>query len=97
MGGGSGALLEVRRTPLDLFLESFELKQKTELIQISIQMRIYTVGGKANALPSAPDESAFDKIKKEILLIKKGSLQRRSRLPLKPIYRLGTSTLTYHQ
>jgi hypothetical protein len=36
MGGGSGALLKVQRTPLDLFPESFELKQKGELVQISI-------------------------------------------------------------
>jgi hypothetical protein len=36
MGGGSEVLLEVQRTPLDLFLESFELKQKVELVQISI-------------------------------------------------------------
>jgi hypothetical protein len=44
MGGGFGALLEVRRTPVDLFLESFELKQKAELVQISIQTHINTVG-----------------------------------------------------
>jgi hypothetical protein len=36
MGGGSGALLKVQRTPLDLFPESFELKQKAELVPISI-------------------------------------------------------------
>jgi hypothetical protein len=46
MGRGSGALLEIRRTPLDLFPESFELKQKAELVQISIQTQINTVGGK---------------------------------------------------
>jgi hypothetical protein len=44
MGGGFGALLEVRRTLVDLFLESFELKQKAELVQISIQTHINTVG-----------------------------------------------------
>jgi hypothetical protein len=32
MGGGSRALLEVWRTPLDLFPESLELKQKAELV-----------------------------------------------------------------
>jgi hypothetical protein len=36
MGGGSEALLEVWRAPLDLFSESFEYKKKTELVQISI-------------------------------------------------------------
>jgi hypothetical protein len=61
MGGGSEALLEVWRAPLDLFLESFEYKKKTELVQISIQMRIYVVGGRADALPSAPSESVFRK------------------------------------
>jgi hypothetical protein len=61
MGGGSEALLEVWRAPLDLFLESFEYKNKTELVQISIQMRIYVVGGRADALPSAPSESVFRK------------------------------------
>jgi hypothetical protein len=59
MGGGSGALLEVWRTPLDLFSESFEYKKKTELVQISIQMRIYAIGGRADALSSAPGESVF--------------------------------------
>jgi hypothetical protein len=37
MGGDSGVILEVRRTPLDLFSESFELKEKAELDQIMIQ------------------------------------------------------------
>jgi hypothetical protein len=59
MGGGSEALLEVWRAPFDLFLESFEYKKKTELVQISIQMRIYAVGGRADALPSAPAELVF--------------------------------------
>jgi hypothetical protein len=30
-----------------------------ELAQISIQMQIYVVGGRADALPSTPGESAF--------------------------------------
>jgi hypothetical protein len=34
MGGGSEALLEVWRAPLDLFSKSFEYKKKTELVQI---------------------------------------------------------------
>jgi hypothetical protein len=59
MGGGSEALLEVWRASLDLFSESFEYKKKTELVQISIQMRVYAVGGRANALPSVPGESVF--------------------------------------
>jgi hypothetical protein len=44
---------------LDLFSESFELKQKAELVQISIQTRIDTIGERINALPSTPSESAF--------------------------------------
>jgi hypothetical protein len=44
---------------LDLFSESFELKQKAELVQISIQTQINTVGGRTDVLPSAPGESAF--------------------------------------
>jgi hypothetical protein len=59
MGGGSGALLEVRRTPLDLFSESFKFKKKPELVQISIQTRIDTVGERAEVLPSAPGELVF--------------------------------------
>jgi hypothetical protein len=59
MGGGFGALLEVQRTPLDLFPESFELKQKVELVQILIQTQIDTVGERTDALPSAPGKSAF--------------------------------------
>jgi hypothetical protein len=43
MGGGSEALLEVWRVPLDLFSESFEYKKKTELVQILIQMRRSTM------------------------------------------------------
>jgi hypothetical protein len=59
MGGGSGALLKVQRTSLDLFPESFELKQKAELFQISIQTQIDTVGERTDVLPSAPGKSAF--------------------------------------
>jgi hypothetical protein len=59
MGGGSEALLKVWRAPLDLFSESFEYKKKTELVQILIQMWIYVVGGRADALPSAPSESVL--------------------------------------
>jgi hypothetical protein len=59
MGGGSEALLEVWRALLDLFSESFEYKKKIELVQISIQMRIYAIGGRADALPTAPGESIF--------------------------------------
>jgi hypothetical protein len=59
MGGGSGALLEVWKTPLDLFSESFEYKKKTELVQILIQMRIYAIGGRADVLSSAPSELVF--------------------------------------
>jgi hypothetical protein len=59
MDGGSEALLEVWRALLDMFSESFEYKKKTELVQILIQMRIYAVGGRADALPSAPGESDF--------------------------------------
>jgi hypothetical protein len=42
---------------LDLFSESFRYKRKTELVQISI--RIYVVGEKTSALPSAPGGSTF--------------------------------------
>jgi hypothetical protein len=49
----------VRRTQLDLFSETFELKQKAELVQISIQTQIDTVGERTDALSSAPGESAF--------------------------------------
>jgi hypothetical protein len=59
MGGGFGALLKVWRTPLDLFPESFKLKQKAELVQILIQTQIDTVGERINVLPSAPGKSAF--------------------------------------
>jgi hypothetical protein len=58
-GGGSGVLLEVQRTPLDPFPESFELKQKAELVQISIQTQIDTTGERTDALPSAPSKLAF--------------------------------------
>jgi hypothetical protein len=59
MGRGSGALFEVRRTPLDLFPESFKLKQKAKLVQISIQTQINTVGERIDALPLAPGKLAF--------------------------------------
>jgi hypothetical protein len=59
MGEGFGALLDVWGTPLGPFSESFKFKKKTELVQISIQMRIYVIGGRAGALPSAPGESGF--------------------------------------
>jgi hypothetical protein len=59
MGEGSGALLKVWGTPLGPFSESFKFKKKMELVQISIQMRIYAVGGRAGVLPSAPGESVF--------------------------------------
>jgi hypothetical protein len=57
MDGGSKALLEVWKASLDLFSRSFGYKGKTELVQILI--RIYAVGEKTDALPSAPDGSAF--------------------------------------
>jgi hypothetical protein len=59
MGRGSEALLEVWGAPLGLFSESFKYKRKMKLVQILIQMRIYAIGGRANALPSAPGESVF--------------------------------------
>jgi hypothetical protein len=71
MGGGSEVLLEVWRALLDLFSKSFEYKKKMELVQISIQMWIYAVGGRADALPSAPGESVLNKIKKRNFIHKK--------------------------
>jgi hypothetical protein len=59
MGEGSGVLLKVQRTPLDLLPRSFKLKQKAELVQISIQTQIDTIGERTNALPSAPSKSTF--------------------------------------
>jgi hypothetical protein len=59
MGEGSGALLNIWGTSLGSFSESFEFKKKTELVQISIQMRICIVGGRVDVLPSAPGESVF--------------------------------------
>jgi hypothetical protein len=59
MSEGSEALLKVWGTPLGPFSESLEFKKKMELVQISIQMWIYTVGGRVSALPSAPGESVF--------------------------------------
>jgi hypothetical protein len=55
--GGPNVLLEVWKASLDPFSRSFEYKGKTELVQISIW--IYAVGGKTDALPSAPGGSAF--------------------------------------
>jgi hypothetical protein len=55
--GSPKALLEVWKASLDPFSGSFGYKGKTELVQISIQ--IYVVGGRADALPSAPGGSAF--------------------------------------
>jgi hypothetical protein len=44
----------------DLWAEVLKrYKKKTELVQISIQMRIYAIGGRADALPSTPGESVF--------------------------------------
>jgi hypothetical protein len=57
MDGGPKALLEVWKASLDPFSESFGYKGKKKLVQISI--RIYAVGGKTDALPSAPSGSAF--------------------------------------
>jgi hypothetical protein len=59
MGEGSRALLEVWGTSLGPFSKSFEFKKKSELVQISIQMWIYAVGERADALPLAPSESVF--------------------------------------
>jgi hypothetical protein len=59
MGEGSRVLLEVWGTSLGLFSKSFEFKKKSELVQISIQMWIYAVGERADALPLAPSESVF--------------------------------------
>jgi hypothetical protein len=59
MGEGSGALLEVWGTPLGPFSESFEFKKKMELVEISIQMQIYAIRGRAGVLPLAPSESVF--------------------------------------
>jgi hypothetical protein len=61
MGECSGALLEVQRTPLDLFPESFELKQKAELVQISIQTQISTVGERIDVLYRLVVNRIFDK------------------------------------
>jgi hypothetical protein len=57
MYGGPKALLEVWKASLNLFLGSFGYKGKTKLVQISI--RIYAVGEKIDALPSAPGGSTF--------------------------------------
>ena len=72
MGGGSGALLEVQRTPLDLFPESFNLKQKAELVQISIQTRSTLLGKEPMRCHRLLVNRLFDKqlIKREILFIK---------------------------
>jgi hypothetical protein len=57
MDGGPKALLEVWKASLNLFLGSFGYKGKTELVQFSI--RIYAVGEKTDALPSALDGLTF--------------------------------------
>jgi hypothetical protein len=57
MDGGSKTLLEVWKASLDLFSGSFRYKGEMELVQILI--RIYDVGEKADALPSAPGGSTF--------------------------------------
>jgi hypothetical protein len=57
MDGGPKALLDVWKTSLDLFSESFGYKGKTELVQISIQ--IYAVGEKTGAFPLALGGSTF--------------------------------------
>jgi hypothetical protein len=57
MGGVPIVLLEVWKALLDLFSGSFGYKGKMELVQILI--RIYAIGEKADALPSAPGGSAF--------------------------------------
>jgi hypothetical protein len=57
MDGSPKVLLEVWKASLNLFLGSFRYKGKTELVQISIQ--INAVGGKTDALPSAPSGSTF--------------------------------------
>jgi hypothetical protein len=88
MRGGSEALLEVWRALLDLSSESFEYKKKTELIQISIQMRIYTVGGRADALPSAPGELVFKQDKKRNFIHKKGVITKEE--PIAPKGDLST-------
>jgi hypothetical protein len=57
MDGGPKALLEVWKASLDLFSGSLGYQGKTKLVQILI--RIYAVGEKADALPSAPGGLAF--------------------------------------
>jgi hypothetical protein len=57
MDRGPKALLEVWKASLDLFSESFGYKGTMELVQILI--RIYAVGEKTGALPSAPCGSTF--------------------------------------
>jgi hypothetical protein len=57
MDGGPKALLEVWKASLNLFSGCFGYKGKTELVQISI--RIYAVGEKTDAFPSAPGGSTF--------------------------------------
>jgi hypothetical protein len=57
MGRGLKALLEVWKASLDLFSGSFGYKGKTELVHILI--RIYAIGEKVDAFPSAPGGSAF--------------------------------------
>jgi hypothetical protein len=65
MGGGSEAQLEVWRATLDLFSESFECKKKIDLVQISIQMWIYAVGGEPMRCHRLLVNWFLDKIKKK--------------------------------
>jgi hypothetical protein len=94
MGGGSEALLKVWRAPLDLFSESFEYKKKRNWFKYRFRCGSTLLEGEPMRCHRLLVNRFLNKIKKEISFIKKGSLQRRSRSPLKPIYRLDTSTLT---
>jgi hypothetical protein len=91
MDGGPKALLEVWKASLDLFSGSFGYKGKTELVQISIW--IYTVGEKPMHCHWLLVDRLFSEIEKEKISFIRKALQRKSRLPLKLIYWLGTSTL----
>jgi hypothetical protein len=57
MGGVPIVLLDVWKALSDMFSGSFGYKGKMELVQILI--RIYAIGEKADALPSAPGGLAF--------------------------------------
>jgi hypothetical protein len=80
MDGGPKALHEVYNASLDLFLGSLGYKGKTELVRITI--RIYAVGEKAVALPSAPGVSAFNEIEKEKYFIHKKGITKKK--PITP-------------